>query len=40
VSDSGRISLLGKHEVSLAEDDMVLHRRTGPLFHSQTGCGS
>ncbi|MEP6598409.1 MAG: L-serine ammonia-lyase [Actinomycetota bacterium] len=28
-----RIALLGKHEVALAEDDLVLHRRTSLPFH-------
>jgi L-serine dehydratase len=29
----GRVSLLGKHEAALAEDDLVLHRRTSLPFH-------
>jgi L-serine dehydratase len=30
---SGRIELLGKHEVALAEDDLVLHRRQSLPYH-------
>ena len=30
---SGRIRLLGSHEVAFAEDDLILHRRTSLPFH-------
>ncbi|MFN2518247.1 MAG: L-serine ammonia-lyase [Jatrophihabitantaceae bacterium] len=33
VRAAGRISLLGKHEAALADDDLVLHRRTSLPFH-------
>ncbi len=33
VQSAGRVDLLGKHEASLAEDDLVLHRRTSLPFH-------
>ncbi|MCU1655682.1 MAG: L-serine ammonia-lyase [Pseudonocardiales bacterium] len=33
VKQSGRVNLLGKHEVGLAGDDVVLHRRTSLPFH-------
>src|SRR5579875_1100587 len=33
VRESGRIDLLGKQPVSLAEDDLVLHRRESLPFH-------
>ena len=33
VREAGRIDLLGKHEVMLGEDDLVLHRRTSLPFH-------
>jgi L-serine dehydratase len=33
VRSSGRISLLGKHEAALVDDDLVLHRRTSLPFH-------
>jgi L-serine dehydratase len=33
VRASGRVALLGEHEVSLAEDDLVLHRRQSLPFH-------
>jgi L-serine dehydratase len=29
----GRVNLLGKHEVALVDDDLVLHRRTSLPFH-------
>jgi L-serine dehydratase len=31
--ESGRVDLLGKHGVALAEDDLVLHRRTSLPYH-------
>ena len=31
--EAGRVSLLGKHEVALVDDDLVLHRRTSLPFH-------
>ncbi len=31
--ESGRVSLLGKHEAALVDDDLVLHRRTSLPFH-------
>jgi L-serine dehydratase len=33
VRTRGRVRLLGKRDVGLAEDDLVLHRRTGLPFH-------
>ena len=33
VRSAGRVELLGKHEASLGEDDLVLHRRTSLPFH-------
>jgi L-serine dehydratase len=33
VRKSGRIELLGKHEVALGEDDVVLHRRSSLPYH-------
>ncbi len=33
VRESGRVNLLGRHTVELAEDDLVLHRRTTLPFH-------
>ena len=33
VRSSGRIRLLGKRDVALSEDDLVLHRRTSLPFH-------
>nr|WP_304048372.1 L-serine ammonia-lyase [Jatrophihabitans endophyticus] len=33
VKKSGRIALLGRHEVALADDDLVLHRRQTLRFH-------
>jgi len=33
VRSSGRVELLGKHEVALADDDLVLHRRQSLPFH-------
>jgi len=33
VREHGRVSLLGKHEVALVDDDLVLHRRTSLPFH-------
>src|SRR5438105_6832340 len=33
VRAAGRVTLLGKHAVSLAEDDLVLHRRTSLPYH-------
>src|SRR5690348_3081095 len=33
VRDAGRIELLGKQDVELAEDDLVLHRRERLPFH-------
>jgi L-serine dehydratase len=33
VREAGRVDLLGKHEVALADDDLVLHRRTSLPFH-------
>jgi L-serine dehydratase len=33
VRAAGRLSLLGKHEAALAEDDLVLHRRASLPFH-------
>ncbi|WP_375486764.1 L-serine ammonia-lyase [uncultured Jatrophihabitans sp.] len=33
VRDSGRLRLLGRHEVGLADDDLVLHRRQTLRFH-------
>ncbi len=33
VRSSGRISLLGKHDAALVDDDLVLHRRTSLPFH-------
>ncbi len=33
VRESGRVALLGKHEVALADDDLVLHRRSSLPFH-------
>ncbi len=33
VKAAGVISLLGKHDAALAEDDLVLHRRTSLPFH-------
>jgi L-serine dehydratase len=33
VRSSGRVSLLGKHPVSLADDDLVLHRRMALPYH-------
>ncbi|MGH8960672.1 MAG: L-serine ammonia-lyase [Jatrophihabitantaceae bacterium] len=33
VRESGRIELLGKHQVALAEDDLVLHRRQSLPYH-------
>ena len=33
VRAAGRLRLLGKHEVALAEDDLVLHRRQSLPFH-------
>ena len=33
VKSAGRIALLGKHDAALAEDDLVLHRRTSLPFH-------
>src|SRR5690349_3523765 len=29
----GRVNLLGKHEVALVDDDLLLHRRTSLPFH-------
>ena len=29
----GRVTLLGKHEVALVDDDLVLHRRSSLPFH-------
>ncbi len=34
VRASGRVALLGRHEVALGEDDLVLHRRTSLPFHA------
>jgi L-serine dehydratase len=33
VRDAGRVELLGKHEVQLGEDDLVLHRRQSLPYH-------
>jgi L-serine dehydratase len=33
VREAGRLSLLGKHEATLAHDDLVFHRRTSLPFH-------
>ncbi|MDP9093172.1 MAG: L-serine ammonia-lyase [Actinomycetota bacterium] len=33
VRQSGRVRLLGRHEASLADEDLVLHRRTSLPFH-------
>ncbi|MGH8860705.1 MAG: serine dehydratase beta chain, partial [Jatrophihabitantaceae bacterium] len=33
VRDSGRIALLGKHDATLVDDDLVLHRRSSLPFH-------
>jgi L-serine dehydratase len=33
VRSCGRVELLGKHEVALADDDLVLHRRQSLPFH-------
>jgi L-serine dehydratase len=33
VRSSGRVALLGRHEVDLSDDDLVLHRRTSLPFH-------
>ena len=39
VRESGRIVLLGRHEVALSTDDLVLHRRQTLRFHP-TACAS
>jgi L-serine dehydratase len=33
IREHGTVSLLGKHEVALVDDDLVLHRRTSLPFH-------
>jgi L-serine dehydratase len=33
VTESGRVSLLGKHDARLTDDDLVLHRRESLPFH-------